>query len=471
MMQNLNRKNSLEDYGAEPSALVWEKIEKRLPPPSGKNRRWLIWSFAAMLVTGIFLSAYFFDIDIKLKKKESVQKAPVPFSNGGTSVNSPSEKNQLQNNAAEKTQPWVTENVKNNDAVRKEKTSPGENVIPSQPEKKSGMSQNKIVAAQALETKTKTVEEKKTIPSDNISITADERTLINKVSPIGLAMIPMPGDLYPTPSTTNMQSVKKKYSISRWQWSVLGGVYYNYRVLNFPSSGNNSLSEGEQNYLSENEKGIQTFALETGVGYSLTTHFSLNFGVNYFTAGQERTESKIYFSGGTAGTPNTLYAVSTSAGIVTANGQQVDNAFFNNNDTTLFPSVFNVAGPSPADSTTQNLKLRQEFSFIGFPLLIQYQTAEHRFTPYIGLGFSVGYIIKERVTVNDKVLDYSYRKNTNDIIFFAEAQAGVKYRINNKLFLKLQPSLRYGLNSLSGDDSIIWIPYSVGINGGIDIRF
>src|SRR5262249_16268526 len=146
---------------------------------------------------------------------------------------------------------------------------------------------------------------------------------------------------------------------------------------------------------------------------------------------------------GIAGTSSTLYSVSTSAGVVSASGAQIDNAVLDNNDSTLFVNVYNITGnPSPADSsTTQHFKLRQEFSVIGFPLMIQYQTAEHRFTPYIGLGFSAGYVIKERVTVNDKELNYSYYQSTNDIIFFAEVQAGVKYRISNKLFLKVQPSL------------------------------
>jgi outer membrane protein W len=159
--------------------------------------------------------------------------------------------------------------------------------------------------------------------------------------------------------------------------------------------------------------------------------------------------------------------------VLSANGQQLDNAYYGNTDSSIFTTVNTLSGApiSPDSITTKNFILRQEFSFIGLPLMIQYQPAEHRFTPYMGLGFSAGYILKERVMVNGKELGYNYWQSTNTIVFFGEAQAGVKYRISNHLFLKLQPSLRYGLNSLSGDDNIKWIPYSAGIGAGINFRF
>jgi outer membrane protein W len=476
MMQNLNRKNSFEDYGAEPSPLVWEKIEKRLPVPSGKKRGWLIWSVAAILVTGIFLSIYVLDIEISLKKKGTAEKSVASSSMNETKSNT-------EKSSPPKNQLLVTENAKkNNDVAEKEKSS-SENIVLLGGGKKTKLSKHTAPPAEQAITSSasnveKATEENTTIHSEETVIalnesSTEEKEFIKNIPPIDIAMIPMPGD-----STLTLKELTidfkplKKISASRWLWSVAGGENYNYRVLNFPS-GNQSLTEGDKNYLSENEKGIQTFAFETGIGYHLSTHFSLNTGINYFTAGQERNRSEVTFADGVVGTPTAVYSVSTSAGTVSANGQQIDYAYFNGSDTSLFTAAlnFSAANPSPTDSSTvQYFTLRQEFSFISLPLLIQYQTAEHRFTPYVGAGVSAGYIVQERVTVNDKELD-NYRQSTNDIIFFAEAQAGVKYRINHKMFLKLQPSLRYGLNSLNHDDSVKWIPYSAGIGAGINFRF
>jgi hypothetical protein len=349
------------------------------------------------------------------------------------------------------------------------------------PQKKVSTKQHTLLSTkQAITSVThKITEENKSVPSEKPDVTLnesnpDEKDFIKSILPIDITMIHLNNDaaLALQESPVNFQPLKKS-SVSRWQWSVAAGENYNYRVLDFSSSAIVPITENEKNYLSEDERGIQTFALETGIGYHLSTHFSLNLGINYFTAGQERSRSEITFSTGTVGTSNAVYSVNTSAGTLSVNGQQVDFAYFNNADTSLFHATTNfLGGPSPSDSSTiQSFILRQEFSFVSLPLLIQYQPAEHRFTPYVGLGVSAGYIVKERVTVNDKKLDYNYRQSTNNIVFFAEAQAGVKYRINHKIFLKLQPSFRYGLNSLSGDDSIQWIPYSAGIGAGINIRF
>jgi hypothetical protein len=475
MMQNLNRKNSFEYYGAEPSPLVWEKIEKQLPAPSGKKRGWLIWSAAAILVTGIFLSVYVLDIEVTLKRKGIAEKSIASSSKkeikSSTKESSP-QKNQLQ----------VTEQAEKNNAIAEKEKSSSENIASLPPANKTSVRKHTYFPAEhrTATIKEKTTEENKTITAGENAVAvnetvAAENEMIKNSSPIDITMIPMQHDSTLTVKELNIDfAPMKKISASRWQWALAGGENYSYRTLNFPSSNNQSLTEGKKNYLSENENGIQTFAFETGIGYYLSTHFSLNFGINYFTAGQERSRAEITFSNGTVGNSNTVYAVSTSAGVISANGPQVDNAYFSNNDTSLFTAGLNISAgnPSPSDSSiVQYLTLRQEFSFISLPLLIQYQTAEHRFTPYIGFGFSAGYIVRERVTMNGKELDYDYSQSTSDIIFFAEAQAGIKYRINRKIFLKLQPSLRYGLNSLNGDDSIEWIPYSAGVAAGINFRF
>jgi len=72
MMKNINRSTSFDDYCAEPSSSVWTKIEKRLPPPRGKKSGWWIWGMAALLLSGVFVASYFFDIEIKptLKRRK-----------------------------------------------------------------------------------------------------------------------------------------------------------------------------------------------------------------------------------------------------------------------------------------------------------------------------------------------------------------------------------------------------------------
>lgn len=499
-MQNLNRKNSFDDYGAEPSPLVWEKIEKRIPEPRSRKRRWLIWSAAAALLAGIFISSYLLDIEITWKGKKNQDHSLTADKNEANPGTEKTAASGIKQPQAEEKRSALNTAGNNSDGKDVASEFPSKQVASSSntTENEQKRENNVLISERGIvktDLKSKKIDEKENEAADKITEpviaaveggnpeVADGRTYIENVSFINLLAIPVLTEdvaLISSVIFPESPSVKNRFAVSRWHLSVTGGENYSYRTVKFSSSADNALSEGEKNYLSENERGIQTPAFETGIGYSLSTHFNLSFGINYFTVGQERTQSKIVFSSGIVGTPNTQYSVSTSAGDVTANGQQIDNAFFSNssnnssgNDTSLFTAALAITGnPQPEDSSTlQVFSLRQEFSFIGFPLLVQYQPAEHRFTPYVGLGLTMGYILKERVSFNDYILDSYYRKIANDIIFFAEAQAGVKYRISNRMYLKLQPSLRYGLSSVNGDENIEWIPYSAGVAGGINFRF
>src|ERR1044072_7162425 len=170
MMQRLNRKNSFEDYGAEPSPLVWEKIEKQLPAPPGKKRGWLIWSAAAVLIGGMLFSIYWFDIEITLKKKGTAEK-PVASSTNETqssAAQSSSQKNQLQ----------VTQHEeKNNNVAEKEKSS-SENIvllpgrIKTKLKKHTALPEEQTLAS----VQEKAIEGNETVPVEEAAVAVNEGT-------------------------------------------------------------------------------------------------------------------------------------------------------------------------------------------------------------------------------------------------------------------------------------------------------
>jgi len=273
--------------------------------------------------------------------------------------------------------------------------------------------------------------------------------------------------------TGDVSDLKKESPGMRWELSLLAGWNYSYRNLNFISSGSNTLSESEKKYLSENENGINTFSFEAGVSYSVSPHFSLVSGINYFKAGQERSEVEITFFSGAPGDSTRVYSVNTSAANLTVNGELFDNTYYNNSDSSLFTvnSPFTGAPTIQDSSTTKKFILKQEFSFVGVPLLLQYSFTEHRVTSYIALGFSAAYLVKEETYMKSKNIATGNSEGTHKILIFAEAHAGIKFRMNNSFSFKLQPSLHYGLNSLNGNDYVKWLPYSAGIGAGISFSF
>ncbi|MBK5286310.1 MAG: outer membrane beta-barrel protein, partial [Bacteroidia bacterium] len=469
MMKNINRSTSFDDYGAEPSSSVWTKIEKRLPPPRGKKRSWWLWGVAALLLSGVFVTSYFFDIEIKPRHKELQQNVPATTKNKTHAEEKEIPTTETKASFPEKTVSQKTnqaeasnEEEQKNTATRKSNASnafAGKEKESSLREKGSSIiAEKKITSPEKVDVdvaKPTPTEEERTMDGN---IFTQRGTFEEKISEKIFALIPVAANVPQTlvSPAGDVSDLKKVSPVLRWELSLLAGWNYSYRNLNFVSSGSNTLSEGEKKYLSENEKGINTFSFEAGVSYSVSPHFSLVSGINYFKAGQERSEAEITFFSGSPGDSNRVYSVNTSAANLTVNGELFDNTYYNNSDSSLFTvnSPFTGAPTIQDSSTTKKFNLKQEFSFVGVPLLLQYSFTEHRVTPYVALGFSAAYLVKEETYMKNKNIATSNSESSHKILFFAEAHAGIKFRMNNSFSFKLQPSLRYGLNSLNDNNNV-----------------
>ena len=217
--------------------------------------------------------------------------------------------------------------------------------------------------------------------------------------------------------------------------------------------------------LMSDESGITTPGFGVNAQYSVSPRISIQSGISYFASGQQRDKSEVVVSPGTAGT--VIYTLGTSAGDLQGSGKSFDLAYFDNPDSS-FTHVTAIVNGDPAPA---NFKLEQQFRFVSLPVIAQYQLPERKFTPYFGAGLSMSLLVGEKVYLNDTELDYSYAKNMNKVLFSAEVQAGIRYNFLPKLSFRLQPSYRYGLNSLSNNDVMRWVPYSMGIGFGLSYRY
>jgi hypothetical protein len=472
MIQMNKPKISFDEYEVEPSPGVWDNIVKNLPEPKRKKRVW-IYLPAAAIFAGIVAGSYFLDIDIKLKHTQgnnvatSPSTAPNPertnsdLAERGHSASSTTNLSSSNSNSGSLSASsgaispvmktgTATEQFANKTGATKSGNSFSQRLVSSK--EKEAQPGNGTGANSTLEASIALEGENS---SSAIALLAgNDITFTNKEKQ-------MPSSLYAPPSDITTSGKK---SNPRWQYTLLGSADYSYRNLNVTPS-NSSTYYPDAAQLSASESGLHNYSTSATGAYSISTHFSVLTGVRYFSEGQKRSQSDVVLTGGHGGSATSEYAIVTSAGSIQGNGHEFDVAYFSNGDSTLFTGATAILANSPKD-----FELIQQFQYFGIPAMVQYQPAERRFTPYVGLGFSLSYLTNAAVTINGTDVDYKYVEKPDPLLFAAEAMAGVKYNLSGHFAFRVQPSLRYGLNAINDNESAKWIPYSFGLGFGITYR-
>jgi hypothetical protein len=144
-------------------------------------------------------------------------------------------------------------------------------------------------------------------------------------------------------SAGDLALAPRKHSMSRWEWSAFGSLDYCYRSLEFTGSGTGVTSAPGivQEDLDANETGLRAFSTSVTAGYSISTHFSVVSGLSVFSAGQERDRSQVALAT-SAGGSSGMYALNTSAGVLTGSGTQFDRAYFDNPDSSLLLNTASI---------------------------------------------------------------------------------------------------------------------------------
>jgi len=464
---NANKKMSFDEYEMEPSARVWENIKANLPPAAEKKRRIGAWWLMAAAIAGVLLlSNYFFEFDVKLRTPRHTAETTMPAQPKATVPPAvhyeTSASLQATTGSSGKN---GTGSAKLASGSGKHGFSTGQAFAERRLNAARGRQELSTLQANAYLENTGSVT---TVPSTSGRAPAQNGSVRKLVQPTFSLYVPAvqpPDKLHATTGDLDFSHPKK--SMSRWEWAAYGSVDYCYRSLKISGTSSQSLPTVSQDALDANESGLQTFSTAVTAGYSFSTHFSLVSGLSVFSAGQEKDRSQVVLATDPSGATTGMYDLNTSAGILTGSGQQFDRAYFDNPDSTLF---WNVSTLSP-NTTDRSFTLEQQFQFISIPVMIHYRFSERRFTPFAGVGFSAAYRSTEKVTLNGNELNYKYEPAMHDFLFSAEAVAGVKYRLSRHFAAGIQPSFRYGLNSLNGNEQVKWIPYSFGVGFGINYRY
>ena len=115
----------------------------------------------------------------------------------------------------------------------------------------------------------------------------------------------------------------------------------------------------------------------------------------------------------------------------------------------------------------------QNFQYLEIPLYVRYTVLDARFDVELMGGFSSNVLIG-----NDTYLQSSTGKSlvgkTQDmqgLNYSGTMGLGLKYGVSKRIFLNVEPRIKYFLNSLNSNSAVTYKPYTIGVYTGISYQF
>ncbi len=121
------------------------------------------------------------------------------------------------------------------------------------------------------------------------------------------------------------------------------------------------------------------------------------------------------------------------------------------------------------------LKIIDDFHYIGIPLKVNFTVGKSKVRFFASAGLAVNFLVSSTVTsiVKDYEAENGKHTNSNDydynrVNIMPLAEAGIDYKINNRMNLKVSPSFRFGVINITPSDTPIG---AFLFNGGINVKY
>ncbi|MFP4365476.1 MAG: hypothetical protein ACLFQA_00145 [Bacteroidales bacterium] len=281
-----------------------------------------------------------------------------------------------------------------------------------------------------------------------------------------------------TLSSANTQKVlpePKSRSGKRWQAGIMIAPNYSHRTL---SEGNTrSLGKSWYNNI---ESGLLSFSGRITVSYQITDKFSLQSGLDILNMGQSitgiqvfddpssievlRTSEKKGIAGTNQSVQNSLGQILTTSTVfyITDNHRRMLNDFTS--------SQQNAA---ELDKELENGKLLQELFYLQVPFVLQYKMLYGNTGFVLSGGMGTNFLSGNRIILEHQGESVNIGK-TLDITSFSLSGImgiGLEQKINETLFLSLEPRFSYFVTPVNPNMNHRAHPYSLSLYGGISFRF
>jgi hypothetical protein len=126
---------------------------------------------------------------------------------------------------------------------------------------------------------------------------------------------------------------------------------------------------------------------------------------------------------------------------------------------------------APVALSSSNSILEQRFSYIEFPLEINYGVFQSpKFSFYLSGGFSTLFLTSNKIQLENEALSISQGEatNLNDLNFSLNLGTDIEYHLSEKWFLNINPSLKIQTQTFNKNSNR---PYLLGVSSGINYKF
>lgn len=252
--------------------------------------------------------------------------------------------------------------------------------------------------------------------------------------------------------------VSPEYSVSRSSHSKT----YASNMLNTASTNPVDLGGG----ISVEVKTGKRWSLQSGVYYSALGQSSTNSSAasqnDYMFA--DVSNGKNFFNTNVSidsGSKKML--MNSSAGVIEFSG--IPNGIeigTNIEDKGLAPNV-----------VVSEASFTQNFEYIEIPVYVRYTVIDSRFDVEMLGGFSSNVLVGNQ-TFMETASENSLIGKTRDmqsVNYSGTLGLGLKYGLSKRLFLNVEPRIKYYLNSLNNSASVTYKPYTFGVFSGLSYQF
>lgn len=276
---------------------------------------------------------------------------------------------------------------------------------------------------------------------------------------------PIPGgtqSLYYEPLQEDKPQLTNRWSVA----ALVSPAYYN-RM----SSGNN---EAVSKMIAE-EKPVISYTGGVSLAFKVSRRFTVQSGIYYSSIGQNIPGISSYAGFNdfnyTKGTRN-FDVITVNGTIYTKNG----DVFLSDNmeaERVLTRYTSDVIDPVKAELDFVNDYLRQNFSYLEFPVLFRYKLIDKTLDLNIVGGVSSNFLVGNSVytPVNGAKYEVGETDGLNPVTISSSLGMGMEYSLSGKVSLNLEPTFRYYINPFSNMPGMKINPYSFGVFSGITYRF
>ena len=138
-----------------------------------------------------------------------------------------------------------------------------------------------------------------------------------------------------------------------------------------------------------------------------------------------------------------------------------------------------VLGTNPEDKTmasavvVSDARFVQNFDYIEIPLYLRYTLLDSKFGIEMLGGFSSNLLVGNETFMDSQSGKSSVGKTQDmeTLNYSGTLGVGLKYGLSKRLYLNVEPRIKYYLNSLNSNSSVTYKPYTVGVFTGLSYEF